>query len=250
MLFQVILDNLSQLSGFLAFLAIAIAWLYGGIVLYKYIKTKERVLFYFFLAITFTMSPWYSSGLGYIYWLITGTEIPYPTYVLLGTITIPLALVSWLLIYMPALHPNYKKLMIRIVICISIAFYIYLFYFLFFASGAPVEEIIGIKESAIDIDYKGLVMGFLAFSLIVSTITGNDFAVASLKEKEQPEIQWKGRFLLISFNLFAIGGIGDGFFPLTPLSLVIFRTFMMLSSTFYYIGFILPKWAKKLLKLD
>lgn len=244
------LEELYQLSGILAFLAVAIAWLYGGIVLYKYIKTKEKVLFYFFLAIIFTMSPWYSSGLGYIYWLITRAEISYPVYVLLGTITVPIALISWLLIYMPALHPNYKTLMIGIAICISIAFYIYLFYFVFFASGAPVEELIGIKESPIDISYTGFVLGFLGFSLVVSTITGNDFAISSFKEKENAEIQWKGRFLLISFNLFAIGGLGDGFLPLAPLTLVIFRTFMMLSSTFYYIGFILPKWMKKLLKLD
>ncbi len=137
-----------------------------------------------------------------------------------------------------------------ITMCISIAFYIYLFYFLFFASGAPVDVLIGVKESAIDIDYRGLALGFLAFSLLVSTITGNDFAIASLKEKNNPEIQWKGRFLIISFNLFAIGGIGDGFLPLTPATLIIFRTLMMLSSIFYYVGFILPKWMKKLLSLE
>ena len=244
------LDDLSQLSGIFGFLAIAISWLYGGIVLYKYFKTKEKVLFYFFLAIIFTMSPWYPSGFGYVYWLITREEIAYSVYVLLGTLGVPIALISWLQIYMPALHPKYKAFMTIITMCISVAFYIYLSYFLFFASGAPVEDLIGIKESAIDIDYRGLALGFLAFSLLVSTITGNDFAIASLKEKDNPEIQWKGRFLIISFNLFAIGGIGDGFLPLTPATLIIFRTLMMLSSTFYYIGFILPKWMKRLLSLE
>lgn len=244
------LDDLTQLSGILGVLAVAIAWLYGGIVLYKYIKTKEKVLFYFFLAIIFTMSPWYPSGFGYVYWLITREEIAYPVYVLLGTLGVPIALISWLQIYMPALHPKYKDLITIITMCISIAFYIYLSYFLFIASGAPVEGLIGVKESAIDIDYRGLALGFLAFSLLVSTITGNDFAIASLKEKEDPILRWKGRFLILSFNFFAIGGIGDGFLPLTPFTLVIFRTFMMLSSTFYYIGFILPGWIKKLLKLE
>jgi len=244
------LDDLTQLSGIFGFLAVAITWLYGGIVLYKYIKTKEKVLFYFFLAIIFTMSPWYPSGFGYVYWLITREEIAYPVYVLLGTFGVPIALISWFQIYMPALHPKYKDLMTIITICISIAFYIYLSYFLFVASGAPVDELIGIKDSAIDISYKGFVLGFLGFSLVVSTVTGNDFAIASLKIKENPVLVWKGRFLILSFNLFAIGGIGDGFLPLTPFTLVIFRTFMMLSSTFYYIGFILPGWVKKLLKLE
>ncbi|MFW9880828.1 MAG: hypothetical protein ACFFG0_47810 [Candidatus Thorarchaeota archaeon] len=239
-----------HLSGIFGFLAVAIAWLYGGIVLYKYIKSKQKVLFYFFLAIIFTMSPWYPSGLGYIYWLITGFGIVYPAYVLIGTIGVPIALLAWIQIYMPALHAKYKSVATWGTILLSISFYIYLIYFLFFAAGAPVETLIGIKESAIDIDYKGFVLVFLAICLLISTITGNDFAIASLKEKDNPILKWKGRFLLISFNLFAIGGIGDGFLPLTPATLIIFRTLMMLASTFYYIGFILPGWAKRILKIE
>ncbi|MFX1419816.1 MAG: hypothetical protein ACFE9N_12935 [Promethearchaeota archaeon] len=250
MLLSVPLDGLYQLSGIFGFLAVAIAWLYGGIVLYKYIKTKQKVLFYFFLAIIFTMSPWYPSGLGFIYWLITKEEIIYPAYVLIGTIGVPIALLSWIQIYMPALHQKYKSIVTWIIICFSIVFYIYEFYFLFFAAGAPVQGLIGIKESAIDIDFKGFTLVFLAFSLLVSTITGNDFAIASLKERENPVLKWKGRFLLISFNLFAIGGIGDGFLPLTPATLILFRTLMMLASTFYYIGFILPGWVKRILKIE
>jgi hypothetical protein len=250
MLFQIPLDELSQLSGIFAFLAVAITWLYGGIVLYKYIKTKQKTLFYFFFAIIFTMSPWYPSGLGYIYWLITRQEIIYPVYVLLGTIGVPIALLSWIQIYMPALHERQKGVVTWIIFCFSIVFYIYLFFFLFSAPGAPVNALIGIKESIIDISYLGLVLGFLAFSLLVSTITGNDFAIASIKEKNDPVLKWKGRFLLLSFNLFAIGGIGDGFIPLSPATLIVFRTLLMLSSTFYYIGFILPGWTRKLLKIE
>jgi len=250
MLFAVHLDGLYQIAGTFGFLAICIAWLYGGIVLYKYIKTKKRVLFYFFLAIIFTMSPWYPSGIGFIYWVFSGEEIVYPAYVLIGTIGVPIALLSWIQIYMPALHQKYKRVATWIVVGFSIAFYVYNFYFLFFAPGVPVRELIGIKEIAIDIDYKGFTLIFLAISLLISTITGNDFAIASLKEKDDPVLKWKGRFLLISFNLFAIGGIGDGFLPLNAVNLIIFRVLMMLSSTFYYLGFILPSWVKKILKIE
>ncbi|MEJ2293596.1 MAG: hypothetical protein P8Y23_02390, partial [Candidatus Lokiarchaeota archaeon] len=58
------------------------------------------------------------------------------------------------------------------------------------------------------------------------------------------------KFLLLSFNFFAIGAIGDGFLELNPITLIIFRIFMLLSSTFYYLGFILPKWVRKLLKIE
>ncbi len=250
MIFQVVLDDLTQLSGIFGVLAIAIAWLYGGIVLYKFIQSKEKLLLYLFLAIVFTMSPWYPSGFGYIYWLITRQELVYPAYVLIGTIGAPIALISWIQIYMPTLHKKWKGVVTWISICLSVIFYIYLIYFLFIPSGAPIDELIGIKDSAIDISYKGFVLGFLAFLLLFSTVTGNDFAIASLKEKDNPILKWKGRFLLLSFNLFAIGGIGDGFLPLSPATLIIFRTLMMLASTFYYLGFILPGWVKKLLKIE
>lgn len=250
LLIFVSLDGLTQLSGILGFLSILIAWMYGVLVLYKYIKTKEKVLFYFFLAIIFTMSPWYPSGLGYIYWLFTRREIAYQVYVLLGTLGVPIALYSWLQIYMPALHKKQKSIVIWTVIGLSLTFYTYLAYSLFFTPGAPVEALVGIKRSAIDIDYKGFVLVFLGLSLLISTITGNEFSLVSLRVKDNPIIKWKGRFLILSFNLYTIGAIGDGFIPLTSATLIIFRTFMILSSTFYYIGFILPKWAKRLLSLD
>lgn len=240
----------AQLSGILGFIAVIIAWIYGAIALIKAIRYKERTLFYFFLAVIFTVSPWYPSGLGYIYWVITNQEIVYPVYVLLGTLGVPIALYSWLQIYMPALHKKHKDIVTLVIVCLSIAFYIYLFYFLFLAPGAPIDSVVGIKRNPIDIDYKGFILVFLAISLLISTISGNDFAIASLRNKDNPEIQWKGRFLILSFNLFAIGSIGDGFIPLNPVTLIVFRLFLVLSNTFYYIGFILPKWMKKILKLE
>ena len=150
---------------------------------------------------------------------------------------------------MPVLHQEQNRIVTIITLCLSLAFYIYVFVFLF-ALGDPVDSLIGIKRSAIDIDYKGFVLGFLAFSLLISTITGNEFSISSLKVKDNPVIKWKGRFLILSFNFFAIGAIGDGFIPLTPITLIIFRTFLVLANTFYYIGFILPKWMRKILHLE
>ena len=245
----IVLDDLSQLSGLFGLIAVLVAWFYGAIVLYKYFQTKEKSLFYFFLAIIFTMAPWYPSGLGYVYWLFTREELAYQVYVLLGTLGTPIALLSWLQIYMPALHKKKKELATLIIFCLSVAFYIYLFYFVFFAPGAPVDGVIGIKRNPIDIDYKGFILVFLAISLLVSTITGNEFSIVSLRVNDSPIVRWKGRFLIISFNLFAIGAIGDGFITLTPVTLIIFRILMMISSTTYYIGFILPKWMRKLLSL-
>jgi hypothetical protein len=243
------LDFLSQLSGILGTITVAVAFFYGILVLIKAIQLKYKMFYYFFFAIIFTISPWFPSGFGYLYWLITNEVIPYQIYVLLGTLGVPIALIAWFQIYIPSLHPKLKYPLLIGTAILSIGYYVYVFYFLFFAPSAPVEALIGIKQSAIDIDYKGFALIFLAFSLLVSTITGNEFSIHSLKSDDKT-IKWKGRFLILSFNLFAIGAIGDGFISLNPLTLIIFRTFMVLASTFYYIGFIMPKWMKKILKLE
>jgi hypothetical protein len=66
MLFET-LDDFTRLSGLLGLISLFIAWFYGSIVLYKAIKEKQKILYYFFFAVIFTMSPWYPSGLVYLF---------------------------------------------------------------------------------------------------------------------------------------------------------------------------------------
>ncbi|MFX0033285.1 MAG: hypothetical protein ACFE8E_01595 [Candidatus Hodarchaeota archaeon] len=242
------LDFLSQLSGIFGVISLSVVFFYGILVIIKALQLRSRDLYYFFFAIIFTISPWFPSGFGYIYWLITNQVIPYPVYVLLGTLGVPIAIFAWFQIYIPALHPKLKYPLLIGTAILSLIYYGYVFFFLFFAPGAPIEALIGIKQSAIDIEYKGFALIFLAISLIIMLITGNEFSIHSIKSEDKV-IKWKGRFLIFSFNLFAIGAIGDGFLELNPFTLTIFRVLMLLASTFYYIGFLLPKWMKKILKL-
>ncbi len=248
-IFQVELDPLSQLSGLLAFISLIVAWFYGALILIKAVQLKYKTFYYLFLAVTFTMSPWYPSGIGYVYWVITSEALPYTTYILLGTLGVPIALFSWFQIYIPGLHPKAKKPLLITTTILSIAFYIYVIYFLFLAPGAPIIELIALRPTAVDTEYKVYALIFLAYSLLISTVTGNDFSINSIKNEDKL-LKWKGIFLILSFNLYAIGAIGDGFLPLTPVTLIIFRIFMVLSSTFYYIGFILPRWMRKLLSIN
>jgi hypothetical protein len=248
-LFQVELDPFSQLSGLLAFITILVAWLYGALILIKAIQLKYRTFYYLFLAVIFTMSPWFSSGIGYIYWVITAEALPYDVYILLGTLGVPIALFAWFQIYLPGLRPKAKKPLLITTAILSIVYYVYVLFFLYLAPGAPVMELIAIRPTAVDNEYKAFALIFLAYSLLISTVTGNDFSINSMKSEDKL-LKWKGRFLILSFNLFAVGAIGDGFLPLTPVTLIIFRIFMVLSSTFYYIGFILPKWMRKILPIS
>ena len=128
----------------------------------------------------------------------------------------------------------------------------YLFYFLLLAPGAPVNSLLGIiidPANPMDIDYKGFVLIFLGLSILVACITGFHFAANSMKKEEIPEIRWKGKFLLIAFLFFGISAIFDALIEMSPLLLIIIRIILALAMFFFYLGFILPKWIKKILSI-
>lgn len=246
-------SELAQISGLTGLIANFISAFFGLIVLYKAIKSKDKLVFYFYLCIVFTASPWFPSGYGYLFWLITGITLEYQVYVLIGMMFVPIAILSWLYIYLTTIRPDKKKLVLTIYSIISIIFEIYLFYFLFFAPDAPVELLLGIFDdptNPIDIDYKGFILIYLGLSVITSTITGIHFSIMSMKIKEDPSMVWKGRLLIIGFLLFGFSSIFDAMIEMVPIVLIFVRTLLAIGNVFFYMGFILPKWTKKILSIE
>ncbi len=252
MFFQV-LSDLAKISGITALISVLIGFLLGFIVLIKYFKTKQVLIFNFFLCIIFTLSPWYPSGLGYLYWIITGEFLNYQIYVLIGTVGVPIAILAWLNVYLSTLKSKKKKKPVLIIYgIVSIFFELYLLYFLLLAPGAPVKSYLGIiidPTNPMDMDYKGFVLIFLGLSILTACVTGFHFAAKSMKKEELPEIRWKGRFLLIGFLFFGISAIFDAIIEMGPTLLVLMRTILALATFFFYLGFILPGWSKKLLSI-
>ncbi|MHA1105073.1 MAG: hypothetical protein ACTSPN_05045 [Promethearchaeota archaeon] len=246
------LSELAIISGFTAAISVFIGFFFGLVVLIKYFKTKQFLIFNFFLCIVFTLSPWFPSGLGYLYWQITGEILSYQIYVLLGTAGIPIAIIAWLNVYLSTLKPERKKVVLICYGIISLIFEIYLFYFLYFAPEAPVSSLLGIIDNVsnpTDIDYKGFVLIFLGLSIVTACVTGIHFAVASIKLKESQALKWKGYFLLVAFILFGISAIFDALIDMNAMTLIIIRIILVISNLFFYLGFILPGWVKKLLSI-
>jgi len=251
-MFYQVLSDLAQISGLTALIAVFISFLLGFIVLMKFFKTKQVLIFNFFLCIIFTASPWYPSGLGYLYWIITGEFLTYQFYVLIGTVGIPIAILAWLNVYLSTINPKKKKLVLILYGIFSIFFELYLFYFLLLAPGAPIDSLLGIiidPANPMDIDYKGFVLIFLGLSILTACITGFHFAVKSMKKEETPEIRWKGKFLLIAFLFFGISAIFDALIEMGPILLIFIRIILALAMFLFYLGFILPGWSRKLLSI-
>ncbi len=110
---------------------------------------------------------------------------------------------------------------------------------------------IGKQEKPNDMSYRGFVLIFMVTCVFITLITGIHFSIVSMRVKENPTVMWKGRIILLSFILFAIGGLGDALVQANEIIVIIlFRVLLVLSSTFFYIGFIMPKWMKKILSLE
>ncbi|MGV9197930.1 MAG: hypothetical protein ACOC44_10680 [Promethearchaeia archaeon] len=246
-------NELGQISGLTAFISVLIGFLLGSVVLYKSIKTKQKVIFLFFLCVIFTLSPWYPSGGGYLYWLISDELFSYELYVLLGNVGIPIAIIAWVYVYKFNIYPEKGNKLIIAYVLFSIIFEIYLFYFTLLAPDAPVRELLGVIEDSsnpTDINYKGLVLIYLAASIVTACVTGIHFSVKSMKIKKNPELKWKGRFLLIAFIFFGFSATMDAIVEMNIFLLLIVRTFLILTTFFFYLGFILPKWIQRLLSID
>jgi hypothetical protein len=90
----------------------------------------------------------------------------------------------------------------------------------------------------------------MGICILIGTITGMHFSIVSMRIEKNPLVHWKGRFLLVSFILFAVGAVGDALIELTPFTLILIKVVLILSSFFYYIGFMMPKWMIKILSIE
>jgi hypothetical protein len=66
-----------------------------------------------------------------------------------------------------------------------------------------------------------------------------------LLKSEDPEINLKGKLIIIGLLSFLIGAILDASVPLNFITLPITRFLLILSSIEFYAGFVLPEWSKK-----
>ena len=82
--------------------------------------------------------------------------------------------------------------------------------------------------------------------IVIVLITGLKFAWESIKS-DNPEVNLKGKFLVVAFILFILGANLEILIPLTEFTVVLVRIILIASSFTFYIGFLLPKWVKKIL---
>jgi len=238
---MVVVENLDIANGILLLVFSIISLIVGFKIMAKYFKFKRKEFLFLGLAWIALASPWYPGTISFILVFILGTEKLYTElYFLIGNVLIPPCFVLWLVVFTDLLLKKKQKL---IVILFAIVNALYLVVFLYFLFTNPI--VIGELKGDTDVQYYNFVMIYDVCLILITFLTGIIFARQTLKSDLQ-EIRLKGRLLYVAFTSFFIGATLNTILPLNIVTLVIFRTFEILSAITFYGGFTLPEWMKKL----
>ncbi|TFG16048.1 MAG: hypothetical protein EU535_00375 [Promethearchaeota archaeon] len=234
------IETLDIINGIVLIIFCIISIYVGARIALRYFKYKQRELLLVGLTWIFLVSPWYPASISFIMFIFTGTILSREMYFIIGTNLWPIAVVLWTIAFTDLVYRNHQNIIIVVSILYGILFYM-VFYFLLFTE----PNLIGYLKGYTDVQYGPIIVAYAISLIIIEIITGYLFCKASLKSKD-PEVRLKGKLLLAAFILFAVGAGLDTSIPLTLLTLPIVRGFEIGSAIAFYMGFISPKWTKKL----
>ena len=234
------LNPLDILNGTFSFIFVIISLVVGFLILLRYFRFKEKIFFFVGATWILISEPWWPSSLSFLISLSNGVGLPPTLYFLIGNILVPLAIALWLFAFTDFLYTENRKLILLIFAIIGIIFEITFFTFLFIN-----PDLIGILNPPVDVSYNFFIMIFLLIFILIVVISGLLFARLSLKS-DDPEVKLKGKLLVIAYTAFFIGALLDSSIRLNELGLIFVRLLLIASAIFWYGGFLLPHWMKKL----
>ncbi len=236
--------DIEFIGGILNIITVTIGFYIGFLIISKYFTHKRKEFLIFGICAILLFSPWWPGTISFIkFWIMT-EPLPDKMYFLIGNVLLPVAVILWLIIVTDFLNVNkkLKKQLFIIFTIYGIIFEIMLFTLLIYFP----PEFIGTIDKIMDVQYKNIIRYMLLSLILYLLITGVLFARESIKF-DDPEIQLKGKLMLVAFILFSLGAILDTEFPLDYVSLLITRIIMISSVIFFYAGLVLPDSIKNLL---
>jgi len=237
---------LAQLTAFEIFygsftlISVIISTILGLFITLKYFKFKQIELLLVGITWILLASPYWSDAIQFLIVMIFNIEINTPLYFFLANAFIAPIHITWAYAFTNFLFKNIKKQLMLFFIIEALVFEI-AFLTVFFINPL----LIGDQKSAFVVEWAIWIQIYLLFSIILFLVTGFLFARSSLKA-EDSEIRLKGKFLIVAFLTFTIGTLIDviGAESPTEITILLARTFVIISSLCFYIGFTLPKFIK------
>lgn len=234
------LEYIEIVNGIFSLIFVGISVLIGATIASRYLRHKQRI----FILVGFTwillVSIWWASSISFLAIIFTSSQIPDEVFMFVGNFFLPITMCLWLAAFTEMKYQDKQKLILLIAIFSGLIFEIYYLYFLFTDSS-----VLGEVYSPVDVNYTIIPTLYQIMLLFVFLITGIIFANESLKS-EKPEINLKGKLLITALLLFVAGSILEILSGLSIIILIIGRITLIFSAIFFYGGFILPEFMRKL----
>lgn len=228
------LTQFEIIQGFVGIINITITIIVGLKILSKYFTHKKVELFTVGLMMIFVTSAWWGATSAFLLYVLFDYEISDVAYIFISYGLVTITSIFWLYSFGYLVYPKSKWKITGTWLAICIVYTIFFMYFLF---SNP--SLLAVRVTRFDSETKTIVSGFVLLSLLISLITQYIFFRKS-SASEDKRIKWKGRLILLGFLMFLIGGILDSVFQLNPISLVLTRILLAVSSIISYIGWTMP----------
>lgn len=237
------LSNFEFFYGILTFFAVIISIILGIIIAQKYLKVKKIEFLLVGLTWIFLSSPYWSDAIQFITITFFGFQINTAVYFFIANAFIAPIHIVWIIALIKFIFHKQKKTILIIFSAEAIIFEIF-FLVNFFID----PNLIGTQMSAFVVEWALWMQIYLLVSIVLFLLTGFIFARQSLKS-ENRELSVKGWFLIFAIICFTVATLIDVIGAEAPTEITIFfaRTFLIVSSIFFYIGFTLPRFIKELI---
>lgn len=231
------------LLGLFHFIFVTVSIIIGLKLALKYFKFKRRELLLVGVVwITMTL-PWIAGAINFLPIILLDTVLLSREIRLIISIGfLPIGIFIWLIAIIDLMYFKGKKktliLTISLITCAVLEI-------TFLTIALTDVSLIGTFLTEYIVNYSLFARIYLLICILLFFIPGILFVRISLKS-EDPTIRLKGKFLLLAFLSFTGTNLLETVIPTVPITIVITRSFLILSSFAFYCGFYLPESIKKL----
>lgn len=236
------LSQIEILQGIFSLIFVAITFIIAIKIMLKYFEKRNRDFILFGLAWIGLSNPWIPDAITFIMILLTGSPLNPALYFIIGFAFFPVLIYCWMVAFASFVYEDKQKYILIMYAIISIIFEIAFFYLLF----TDIDQL-GVFKTPFQVEFGLMMIIFLIINGIYALVTGLLFSIRSIKIDNDPEINLRGKLLIVAFLSFSIAVIVDttlGSFD--PVWIFFNRILLMFSGVFFYMGFILPERIKKI----
>ncbi|TFG07340.1 MAG: hypothetical protein EU539_05135 [Promethearchaeota archaeon] len=235
------LGPIDFLQGISSLIFVLISCFLGIKIISRYFQYKKREIALIGLAWIAITSGYIPDAISFIMIVFFNAPLSEPLYFIIGFAFIPFYFIASIIGFFDVLRVDRRRVWIIFFIILGILYEIF-FWYLFLS---PTESI-GVFLAPFQVEFHPLIDIYLLVWIGTFFILGMLFVRETLRS-ENPEMNLKGKCMLIAFCSFIVGLIMEILIPLTPLTVVITRLILISSAIEFYIGLILPEWIKNLL---